>query len=109
MSVSKRLGEARHACLSLLIGVAAWELAGRTLHYSFLPPLSNVLHAALDLIASGQILGFLAASLVSLVVGYGLAGLGGVLLGLLMGHYRRIEYLVEPFVHEIDENFTIAA
>lgn len=99
MNLPRRISEARHALFSLLIGVIAWELAGRTLHYSFLPPLSNVLRAALDLIASGQILGFLAASLVSLVIGYGLAALGGVLLGLLMGHYRRVEYVVEPYVH----------
>jgi ABC-type nitrate/sulfonate/bicarbonate transport system permease component len=94
-----RIGNARHALFSLLAGIAAWEVAGRALHYSFLPPFSNVLRAALDLITSGQILGYLAASLVSLIVGYGLAASGGVMLGLLMGRYRWVEYIFEVYIN----------
>ncbi len=94
-----RIGDARQSALSLLVGAAIWELAGRALHFSFLPPLSRVLSAALDLIASGQIAGHLAASLVSLVVGYGLAVAGGVTLGLLLGRYRWVELVVAPYVN----------
>lgn len=93
-----RFRGARQAFISLLAGAAAWELAGRALHYSFLPPLSNVLRAMLELVASGQILGYLVASLVSLMIGYLLAATGGIFLGLLMGRYRWIEYMVEPLV-----------
>ncbi|KPL21726.1 MAG: hypothetical protein AMJ93_08930 [Anaerolineae bacterium SM23_84] len=92
------IGDARHDLFALLIGGVVWEIAGQTLHYSFLPPLSNVLRAALGLLASGQILGYVAASLVSLVIGYGLAASGGILLGLLMGRYRTVEYVIEPYV-----------
>ncbi len=92
------IGDARHAFFALLFGSIVWEIAGRALQYSFLPPLSNVLRAALRLITSGQILGYLAASLVSLVIGYGLAASSGVLLGLLMGRYRTVEYVMEPYV-----------
>lgn len=99
MNLSMRIGEARDAFFALLIGFAVWELAGRTLHFSFLPPFSNVLRAAADLIASGQILGFLAASLVSLAIGFALAGSLGVILGVLMGYYRRVEYVMEPYVY----------
>jgi NitT/TauT family transport system permease protein len=94
-----RISDARHTLLALLVGVAAWEVAGRALHYSFLPPFSNVLRAALELIASGQILGYLGASLVSLMVGYGLAVSSGVLLGLLMGRYRWVEYIFEMYIN----------
>jgi ABC-type nitrate/sulfonate/bicarbonate transport system permease component len=89
---------AHHTWIALLAGLAFWEMAGRVLHYSFLPPFSTVMHAALDLIASGQILGYLGASLVSLLLGYGLAVSGGVLLGLLMGRYRQVEAIVEPYI-----------
>lgn len=92
------IGDARHTLFALLVGAAAWELAGRALHFSFLPRFSNVLRAALELIASGQILGHLGASLVSMMVGYGLAASGGVMLGLLMGRYRVVEYVMEPYV-----------
>jgi NitT/TauT family transport system permease protein len=94
-----RIGQACRALPALLVGVGAWELAGRTLHFAFLPPFSAVARAALDLIASGQILGYLAASLVSLAIGYGVAVSGGVMLGLLMGRYRAVEYVVEPYVN----------
>jgi ABC-type nitrate/sulfonate/bicarbonate transport system permease component len=90
---------ARHSGLALLAGLAVWEIAGRALHYSFLPPFSTVLGAALDLTLSGQILGYLGASLGSLLLGYGLAVASGVLLGLLMGRYRWVEYMVEPYVN----------
>jgi NitT/TauT family transport system permease protein len=89
---------AAHALVALLAGLAAWELAGRTLGFAFLPPFSNVLRAAVDLVASGQILGYLAASLVSLAMGYGLAVAAGVLLGLAMGRYRWVEHTLAPFV-----------
>jgi NitT/TauT family transport system permease protein len=56
------------------------------------------LSKALDLIQSGQIAGHLAASLVSLVVGYVLAVAGGVTLGLLLGRYRWAEVIAAPYV-----------
>jgi ABC-type nitrate/sulfonate/bicarbonate transport system permease component len=93
-----QIGGAHYSWTALLAGLAVWEVAGRALHYSFLPPFSEVLRAALDLIASGQILGYLGASLVSLVIGYGLAVSSGVLLGLLMGRYRRVEYVLDPYI-----------
>jgi NitT/TauT family transport system permease protein len=96
---SASISEARHTLLALLFGIAAWEIAGRALRYGFLPPFSNVVRAGLDLVASGQIAGYLAASLVSLVAGYGLAVVLGVLLGLLMGRYRWIEYIFEMYIN----------
>lgn len=93
-----RSSEARHALLALLVGVASWELVGRVLRYGFLPPASNVLRAALEMIASGQILGNLAASFVGLITGYGLAVSSGVLLGLLMGRYRWVELILEVYI-----------
>jgi NitT/TauT family transport system permease protein len=95
---SASISDALQAFLALLVGVAAWEVAGRALRYSFLPPFSSVVHAGLDLIANGQILAYLAASLVSLVIGYGLAVVTGVLLGLLMGRYRWVEYIFDMYI-----------
>jgi NitT/TauT family transport system permease protein len=96
-----RIGDARQSALSLLIGAAIWELAGRALHLSFFPPASRVLSAALNLIASGQIGGHLAASLVSLLVGYGLAVVSGVTLGLLLGRYRWVEFVAAPYINAL--------
>jgi ABC-type nitrate/sulfonate/bicarbonate transport system permease component len=95
------IGGAHHSWISLLLGLTVWEVAGRALHYSFLPPLSTVLGAVVDLIASGQILGYLGASLVSLIIGYGLAVLVGVVLGLLMGRYGRVDYVIGPYINAL--------
>jgi ABC-type nitrate/sulfonate/bicarbonate transport system permease component len=96
---AEQLVVARHTCVALLAGAVVWEVAGRVLRFSFLPPFSNVLRAALQMIAGGQILGYLAASLASLGIGYGLAVVTGVTLGLLMGRYRTVEYVLEPYVN----------
>jgi NitT/TauT family transport system permease protein len=84
---------------SLLAGVIAWELAGQWAGFRFLPPLSNVLWAANDLIVSGQIVKPLAASLFSLLVGYGMAVALGLMLGVLMGRYRAVEYIFDPYIN----------
>jgi len=92
-------GKAGRAWVSLLIGAAVWEVAGRALHFSFLPPFSAVVRALAGLVASGQILGNLWASLLALALGYGLAAAAGILVGLLMGRYEAVEYVAGPFVN----------
>ena len=96
--VARGLVPARATVLALSAGMLGWEITGRLLHYSFLPPFSNVVLAAAQLIASGQILGYLAASLVGLFTGYVLAAVGGVGLGVLMGRYRRVEYAFDLYI-----------
>lgn len=84
---------------SLLVGIVVWELAGRWAQVRFLPPFSQVLRTAGDLIVSGQMATHLAASLLSLTVGYGLAVIVGITLGVLMGRYRAVEYLLDPYLN----------
>lgn len=97
----KRGATGPSAFFALLVGACAWELVGRLWRIPFLPPLSNVLRALAQLIASGQILGYLAASTVALLVGYALAVVAGVTLGLLMGRYRRVEYALDMYVNAL--------
>jgi ABC-type nitrate/sulfonate/bicarbonate transport system permease component len=104
----RRGAAARSALVALLIGACAWELIGRLGHISFLPPFSHVLLTAGRLIAGGQVLGFLASSLLALLVGYGLAVVAGVALGLLMGRYRQVEYALDPYINALAATPTIA-
>lgn len=85
--------------LSLLAGVVVWELAGRLAGIRFLPPLSKVLLAGMDLIASGQVLTHLAASLLSLLLGYGLAVILGLAVGGVMGRWQTLEYVLSPYLN----------
>lgn len=87
------------ALIALVCGAVAWEAAGRWAQWRFLPPLSNVLPALAELIAGGQIMGYVSASLLSLFAGYALAVSCGVAVGLLMGRYQKIEYLLDPYIH----------
>lgn len=93
------VGAGRPQAISLLAGMAGWEILGRLLDFSFLPPFSVVLRASWELIVTGEILGNLSASLVSLVVGYGLAAVLGLTVGALMGRYRRVEYLLDVYLN----------
>ena len=97
----RRGADARPELLALLLGGCAWELVGRLWQIPFLPPLSSVLRAAAEMIISGQILGYLATSIGGLFLGYGLAVVAGVSLGLLMGRFRRVEYALDLYINAL--------
>jgi ABC-type nitrate/sulfonate/bicarbonate transport system permease component len=101
VSMRRQGSAACSSLIALLIGVCAWELIGRLWRIPFLPPFSRVLRAAAGLFASGQLLGYLAASVLGLLLGYGLAVAAGVTLGLLMGRYRRVEYALDVYINAL--------
>lgn len=101
-AATRRRGQAaRWTLFALLAGACAWEVIGRLWSIPFLPPLSAVLRAAAELIASGQILRYLAASSLALLLGYLLAAVVGVGIGLLMGRYRRVEYTLDLYINAL--------
>lgn len=77
----------------------AWEVVGRRLGDFFLAPPTAVVPAARDLIASGELVRVVKDSLNSLLVGYGLAAGIGIGLGYLMGWYKPIAKIMDPFVN----------
>lgn len=100
-AVRRRSTAAGPALVSLLAGVCAWELLGRLWRIPFLPPFSGVVRAVAEMIAAGEILGHLAASILALLCGYGLAVAAGVSLGLLMGRYRKVEYALDMYINAL--------
>lgn len=85
--------------VAIALALVMWELLGRALRFPFLPPFSRVLAASWELMLSGKILANLAASLASLALGYALAAVLGVFVGALMGRYRKVEYLLDPYIN----------
>jgi NitT/TauT family transport system permease protein len=87
----------------LVLLALLWEAAGRWgwVHKVLLPPASAILRTFFEVIASGEILGHLGVSLWRAGLGYALAALFAVALGVAMGYWRRaydaceimIEYL----------------
>jgi NitT/TauT family transport system permease protein len=84
--------------LSLLAGMAAWELVSRVWAIPFLPPFSTVLRTAVAMTLAGDVLRDLAFSLANLAIGYGLAVFTGIGAGLAMGRYRKVAYALDPLV-----------
>src|SRR5579859_4787238 len=67
--------------LSLLAGLAVWEILGHGLQLSWLPPASSVAAALIEFVRTGQILGNLAASVTALAIGFGVSLILGLSLG----------------------------
>jgi NitT/TauT family transport system permease protein len=86
------------AIIAVLPGVVVWELIGR-LNVSFLPPLSDVLVAGLDVWSSERFLGSLAGSISALAVGFALAAVVGIFLGVLMGRFDPVAWAFDPYIN----------
>ena len=84
----------------LLLLALAWELASRTGLVSTLalPPLSEVVVAWLDLIASGELISNAAASLWRAGAGLALAVVIGAALGIVMAWWKPVNVLLSPLV-----------
>ncbi|MBI3044354.1 MAG: ABC transporter permease [Betaproteobacteria bacterium] len=76
----------------LVLLAVLWEAAGRWgwVHKVLFPPASAILATLLDVIASGEILQHLGVSLWRAALGYALAAMSAIALGVAMGYWRRI-------------------
>jgi NitT/TauT family transport system permease protein len=87
-----------------------WEIAPRA-HWvepAFLPPFSEVMRTAWHLIANGQLAQHVGASLSRSLVGFTLAILYAVPLGLLIGWNRRLAATVSPFLEMLRNTAALA-
>jgi NitT/TauT family transport system permease protein len=87
--------------LSILSLAILWEVAGRILDSVLIPPLSQIGAAWWRLLASGKLLSNLTTSLTTLVAGFFLAVLFGVVIGLLMGRFRAVEHFLDLYVNAL--------
>ena len=107
----RRPGRARRAssagrrvpvgALSLLGGAVLWELTARIWDASFFPPLSAVLRRLVEMTADGEILRSLGNSLTNLVLGFAIALILGVGVGLLMGAYKKVDQALDVYVYAL--------
>ena len=85
-------------CGSLVVVLLVWELVGRRSNPLFSSYPSAVFVAAVDLVASGQLLPALLESLQSFGVGYVMAALIGIPLGLVIGRFAVAEAALGIYV-----------
>jgi NitT/TauT family transport system permease protein len=90
----------RHApfVLSLLAGMALWEIVGRNTSAAFMVPLSETLARLWALIMSGQLGTQLLDSAALFASGFALALIVGMPLGLLFARVRIVRIGIEPYV-----------
>ena len=88
-----------------LIGLLlVWELAARLewINPLFISAPSRVARAGHDLIVDGELWPQIRVSGTEFLFGYGLAALVGIPLGLAAGWYRRLSFLLAPFVDTLN-------
>ncbi len=86
--------------LAVAIFLAAWELAVELggVNPLFTSSPSRIAAAAVEMFADGSIWGHLQVSGLEFAIGYSLAIVIGVPLGILMGWYSRLNAVLDPFV-----------
>ena len=91
---------ARYAplALSLLAGMALWEIVGRNSNAAFMVPLSETLIRLLSMLASGQLISQFVDSAALFLTGFALAFLVGAPLGVLFARIRSLRVAVEPYI-----------
>src|SRR5438093_4121442 len=87
--------------LSVVLALAAWQLVANARIYSilFVPGPWDVAQAFVKLFQTGDIWLDIGTSGAEIGIGYGMAVVAGLALGLLMGWYTRFQYALDPFVN----------
>jgi ABC-type nitrate/sulfonate/bicarbonate transport system permease component len=87
--------------LSIVTFALLWEIAGRMMDTTLIPPLSKIASAWLRLLMNGKLLENLAMSLWTLAAGFLLAVALGVIIGVLMGRFRQVEHFLDLYINAL--------
>lgn len=88
----KKLPDTAISLISVVVGLALWEFFGREVNPIFASHPSAIFAAARRLVESGLIFRAFFESMQPLALGYLLAAVAGIPLGLLLGRYRWAEH-----------------
>jgi ABC-type nitrate/sulfonate/bicarbonate transport system permease component len=83
---------------AVAIFLIIWELYGRSLNPIFLSSPSAIAGEFVDLSRSGVLVAAIVKSLQGLVIGFSIAVVVGISLGILMGRYRGAYHVLDPFI-----------
>lgn len=84
--------------ISLLVGIALWEAAGRSTSAAFMVPFSETLRRLWQLIVAGDFFKQLADSAALFFTGFFIALLVGTPLGMLLARVRVLRIGIEPYI-----------
>lgn len=106
----KKLGKKLYSLLAVFIFLLIWEVAPRVglADPVFVPPFSKVIVAFFQLIASGEMFKDVLISLQRAIIGFGLALVIAVPLGLLIGWFDRVEKFLDPLLQTFRQTSALA-
>jgi NitT/TauT family transport system permease protein len=94
---------------SLAVVAAVWEIAGRSGRWPLIiAPISDIWSRFLQLTASGELARNVAVSLNEFIVGFALAAVVGVLLGILIASSQAAKDVIDPWVSAVYATPTVA-
>jgi NitT/TauT family transport system permease protein len=93
-----RLGRHAPLVLSLIVGMALWEIIGRNSNAAFMVPLSETLERLWAMVASGELVTQFLNSAALFATGLVLAFVVGAPAGMLFARVRSLRVAVEPYV-----------
>jgi NitT/TauT family transport system permease protein len=95
----------QHPNLIRLISVTVfflwWEYVGRGMNPLFMTYPTAIFRAAWELTSSGELPRALLESLVPFMIGLTLAIVGGIALGIALGQFWLVEYVLDPFLNAL--------
>jgi NitT/TauT family transport system permease protein len=87
--------------LSIVALLTVWQIAAMNVNPIMLPTPERTVSAFINQLASGRLITALLSSLTVLSLGYGLAALVGIPLGLMIGRYRRLMHFTSLYVNTL--------
>src|SRR6185312_7376417 len=84
---------------SIVVTLLAWEFVGRRVNPLFMSYPSAILRAGFAMAQNGELLGALASSLRTLLVGFVCASIIGIIVGLLVGRYKSVDAATDWLVN----------
>jgi NitT/TauT family transport system permease protein len=84
-----------------VVVLVAWQVIGSSINPIFLSTPVAIAKAFAALLANGELVKALGISVLVVLMGFAVATIVGVPIGLLMGRFRTFEYLVDPYVNAL--------
>jgi NitT/TauT family transport system permease protein len=109
-SITRRVWRGLRRTIAITVFLILWEFAPRLglVEPAFLPPLTEVLGKGVELIKNGQLASHVQASLSRSLLGFGLAIVYAVPLGLAIGWYRPFASVVSPLLEAMRNTAALA-
>jgi NitT/TauT family transport system permease protein len=87
--------------ISFVVVIGAWEVIGRQINPLFMSYPSTIFPAGVELTRTGELPQALGESLRTLVLGFVLASIAGVVIGLVVGRYRVAEWATDWLINAL--------